>query len=265
MLDLSIIMPAFNASKTIARMIDSILAQDYSAFELVVIDDGSTDDTVQIVESYAAKDNRIRIIRQQNTGAYLARWNGVSQTTSTYIAFVDADDVIEPHMYSAMLNTIKKYDLDVVQCEVFGESVNDGSLTVMPTREAVFSDYIKPMVIRGKGSVFVWDKVYNRRVWHVDRIDYRVHQFEDLDINIQVFRNVQTMGILHLGLYHYIIGDGSSVVRFKLRKLYDFAIAIKLRNRYARDYEPCNFWLWQIFWICKNSCNLAKAILKSLL
>lgn len=263
MVELSIIMPAYNAGKTIARMIESILMQEYKDFELVIVDDGSTDDTCLIAESYAVKDKRVKIIRQQNTGGYLARHNGVSQTNSTYIAFVDADDVVEPTMYSEMLNAIKEYDLDVVQCETFGESKNDGSLTMMPTRDAVFAGYIMPMIIKGKGSAFVWDKVYNRRVWDVEKIKYHIHQFDDLNINMQLFRQVKSMCILHRGLYHYIVGDGSSVARFKLKKVYDFLIAIKLRNRYAHDYESCHFWMHQMFWIIKNASNLIKAFLRS--
>ena len=92
-IDVTVIMPCFNAAATIASAVESVLAQNYAHFSLIVVDDGSSDDSPDLVEAIAARDPRLRILRQANTGPSAARNYGVSQSTTPYIAFLDADDI----------------------------------------------------------------------------------------------------------------------------------------------------------------------------
>lgn len=113
---LSIIVPVYNVESYLAECLDSILAQTFTDFEVLLIDDGSTDGSPALADAYAAKDTRIRCFHKENGGHMSARQAGFEQAAGEYIAFVDSDDWIDPAMYARMCTTAKEYDADMVCC-----------------------------------------------------------------------------------------------------------------------------------------------------
>lgn len=114
--ELSIIVPVYKVEKYLPKCIDSILAQTFRDFELILIDDGSPDNCGAICDEYAARDSRIKVIHQKNTGVSAARNAGLDIASGTYLGFVDSDDWIEPEMYATMIATAKEKQVDVVVC-----------------------------------------------------------------------------------------------------------------------------------------------------
>ncbi len=104
----SIIMPAYNAQRFLSESISSVLAQSYKTWELLVIDDGSTDDTAKIAASFAEKDSRIRLVSQQNRGSAAARNHGLSLAGGRFIALLDSDDLWDPEFLSSQLRLLKQ-------------------------------------------------------------------------------------------------------------------------------------------------------------
>ena len=117
--ELSIIMPVYKVEKYISRCLDSILKQTFREFELIIIDDGSPDQSGLIADHYAKLDERIRIIHQENKGVSEARNVGIKNARGTYIGFVDSDDYIEPDMYSIMLQEMKLHKVIASKVMVF--------------------------------------------------------------------------------------------------------------------------------------------------
>ena len=117
--ELSIIVPVYKVEPYLRRCIDSILAQTFRDFELILIDDGSPDNCGAICDEYAAKDSRIIVIHQKNQGVSAARNAGLDIAKGTYLGFVDSDDWIEPEMYETMIATAKEKQVDVskVSCK----------------------------------------------------------------------------------------------------------------------------------------------------
>lgn len=111
---ITIIIPIYNCEKTINRCIDSILQQTYKNFELILVNDGSTDGTSRILCSY--KDNRIKLINQENKGTGSARNTGIKYATGDFICFVDGDDYVEPNFLCEGYELIKKYNAQIVAC-----------------------------------------------------------------------------------------------------------------------------------------------------
>lgn len=105
---ISIVVPAYNVDQYIGVCIESILAQDYSDWELILVDDGSTDDTGAVCDSYAAKDSRIHVIHKSNGGLSSARNAGLSIVTSRYVAFVDGDDLLQPWTLGWLNSVLRK-------------------------------------------------------------------------------------------------------------------------------------------------------------
>lgn len=111
---ISIVIPIYNTEQYLDKCVDSVLNQTYKNLEVILVDDGSTDDSGKICDYYAAKDQRVVIIHQRNQGNNVARKNGVKIANGDYVGFVDSDDWIEPDMYQCMVDNIKKNNADIV-------------------------------------------------------------------------------------------------------------------------------------------------------
>ena len=113
---ISVIIPAYNVAPWLPRCLDSVLAQTYSKLEIIVVDDGSADNTRQVMEDYAARDGRIRPIFKENGGVTSARLAGVAAATGEWVGFADGDDAIDPDMYRHLLENAHAYGADISHC-----------------------------------------------------------------------------------------------------------------------------------------------------
>ena len=113
---ISIIVPIFNIEKYLSRCLDSILEQTYKNLEVILVDDGSVDNSGMIADKYARKDQRIKVIHQVNQGVSAARNTGIDLATGDYIGFVDGDDYIEPDMYEILMRIIEEQQVDIAHC-----------------------------------------------------------------------------------------------------------------------------------------------------
>ena len=114
---ISVIVPVYNAEKFLKRCISSILAQTYPNFELVLVDDGSTDQSLDILKKYVEKDSRVNLISQQNKGVSGARNTGLQAAKGEYFLYVDADDWIEEDMIERLVSIGMREDADIVMCD----------------------------------------------------------------------------------------------------------------------------------------------------
>ena len=117
----SIIVPVYKAEKYLNRCIDSILAQTFTDFELLLIDDGSPDRSGEICDEYAKKDSRIRVIHKENGGVSSARQRGLDESVGEYTMHADPDDWVEPEMLDELYKKAKEEDADMVICDFFYE------------------------------------------------------------------------------------------------------------------------------------------------
>ena len=115
--DVSVLIPIYNAENTIRRCIDSVLAQEKDRIEIVAVNDGSTDSTPQILEEYKMNHSNVVVIHQENQGLAGARITGLKNATGEYIGWLDADDFIEPEMYSTLYDLAKRNAADLVYCD----------------------------------------------------------------------------------------------------------------------------------------------------
>ena len=114
--ELTVIVPVYNVEKYLHKCINSILAQSYKDFELILVNDGSADKSGEICDYYAQKDKRIKVIHQRNRGVSAARNEGLREAKGNYISFLDSDDYIEEIMFESLMNIIKEKKTDVAIC-----------------------------------------------------------------------------------------------------------------------------------------------------
>ena len=121
----SVIVPVYNTEKYLAQCVDSILAQTLRDIEVILVDDGSTDNSPAICDSYKSRDERIKVIHQQNKGLSAARNAGIRIASGKYIAFVDSDDFVDCKMYECMLHLAESENVPLVICTGFYYSDKD--------------------------------------------------------------------------------------------------------------------------------------------
>ena len=114
--ELSIIVPVYNGGKYLGPCLDSIVAQAYSNWELLLIDDGSSDGSAAVCDEYASRDSRITVVHKPNGGQAAARNDGVALAKGRYVCFVDCDDWLEPAMYATMIQTLEQQQADIIIC-----------------------------------------------------------------------------------------------------------------------------------------------------
>lgn len=205
----SIIVPVYNVEKYIQRCIDSLSNQTYKNLEIILVNDGSTDKSVEICECAALKDQRVRVIHQHNSGSSVARNTGLDHATGKFIAFVDSDDHLQKEAIDEMLQLLLVNNLDVVEFErdnPNAPSSFDNKFKI-ETQEEAFIRTIKT------SSFQVWKRLYKTSLISDMRfIPKIIHQ--DVFFVIDLLKRIDKIGHLNKPLYNYN-RDNQSVIRSK--------------------------------------------------
>ena len=132
---LSIVVPVYNTESYLIRCLDSIVGQSFTDFELILVDDGSKDNSSVICDCYGKSDGRIKVIHKENEGVSIARNTGMKVAKGEYLTVVDSDDWLETEMYQSMFKYIDEFELDVVMCDCIKE---------YPSKSEVYTHEIRP-------------------------------------------------------------------------------------------------------------------------
>lgn len=251
---MAIVIPAYNAEKSLPQTLESVLRQTHADIEAWVVDDGSTDSTAAVAERFAASDSRVRVIRQENAGAYMARLAALKRIDAPWFGFVDADDTIAPDMYEKMLAFAEAHACDVVQCGVRGvdedavigpwysEILGDRQEAVLESRAEVVVRYVKPHLEAGRGSSFIWNKLYRNQYDFASFATFdHLTNYDDMIFNFQFFEKVNRLGFIREALYGYAQTAGSATRAFGERQYRDFRACAAFRK--ARGV-PSRRWFW---------------------
>ena len=163
---ISVIMPVYNVAGYLPQCLDSVLGQDYEKLEVILIDDGSKDDSGAICDAYAARDGRVKVIHQKNGGAAAAKNAGLRIATGEYLSFVDSDDWLEPEVYGYMVETLRGEGADMVQF-AFRDAWTDRSedRIFYPGRTVTDSDGYLRRLLEDYSCVLLWNKLYRREIF----------------------------------------------------------------------------------------------------
>ena len=210
---ISVIVPIYNAEKYITDCIESILNQTISEIEIILVNDGSTDDSLSLCADLAEKDRRILLISQENSGVSVARNSGKSMATGDYIIFVDADDEMLPDMLETLLNNIKATDADISVCNIqkcrsranIVKEFENSELEIL-TKE----DAISYLLLEKKLYFGPWNKLYKREV--IENVEFirgrRMN--EDKYFVFQALHNAEKIVYVDKPLYCYFIRENSA-------------------------------------------------------
>ena len=218
---ISVIIPMYNASQFIRKCITSILNQTYKNFELLIINDGSTDNSLELCNKF--KDKRIKIINQENTGSEYARLTGVKQSKGEYICFIDADDWVAKDYLQKLIEPAKKYNVDIVCINHYrvldkyglirfkGQWVNlQEGLLLSNELNHFHNIYTYNRVF----SNAVWGKLYRSQIIDVNKLSPTgIFYGEDLLFNLYVTYNINSCYLINEYKYYYRYG-GYTLAKF---------------------------------------------------
>lgn len=236
---LSILTPVYNVKDELAKMIESVLAQSFTEFELILSDDGSTDGSAEICDRYAKKDSRVVALHFENGGVSEARNRAVAAAKGEYIGFVDSDDVIENNMFERLMSTAYEYDADIVQCKHNRDaSVCGGSGEV---RVMTGADMLDEMLCRAQGGdytniVALWSKVYKAEILK-SIVFPKDRTYEDEAKMPEILLKAKKLVQIDEILYHYIYRPVSIIGHSTFRKQCDKLQALRERIDYIKTVD----------------------------
>lgn len=207
---LSVIVPVFGVEKYLDKCVSSIVNQNYTNLEIILVDDGSPDECPQICDQWARRDSRIKVIHKKNGGLSSARNSGMVVATGEYLAFVDSDDFIDERMYEIMLIAMNETNADIAACgRIIYDGINNqpqhvtNQMKVFSVKNAFYE-----LLTNGAIEEAVWDKVYKRSLF--DGISFPDGEInEDLVVTPQIFFKAKSIVHVAEPFYYYRVNLNS--------------------------------------------------------
>lgn len=209
----SVIMPVYNAGEYLSHAIGDVLSQTLSDIQLICVDDGSTDNSADIIDSFMAKDDRVFCIRQDNAGPSVARNAGIDLVTGKYIIFLDADDMYEPGLLQSLYDIAEKENLDVAvaKFDIYNESDNKYTLPSGEPHSFIFDNGVvtskneHPDHILSSTTGYVWNKLILTSFLYDKKISFDpdLYVFEDVHFVCSVMALAERAAVVDSVLIHH--------------------------------------------------------------
>ena len=213
---LTVVIPVYNVEKYLKRCVESVLVQGWHNYDILLVDDGSTDSSPQICDDYAKVYDFISVIHKKNGGLSEARNTGISHAKGDYVYFPDSDDWLEPQTFKELAEVLESQEFDIVSFNrefVKGEEdpiVSDPLVTQVFEGKDAFVQVLKHSYITG----FANDKVYKKSLFIDNNISFpKGKYYEDLGTNYKLFLSAENVFATNQKYYHYLIDNPDSITQ----------------------------------------------------
>lgn len=266
---ITVIIPAYNVEKYVGKCIESVLNQTYKNLDIIIVNDGSTDSTSEILEQYAHNDKRIRLFHQKNQGNSAARNFALSITDSDFITFVDSDDWIDEKLIETLYSDLKKYDADISSTTHYyaypnekkcKESEKDKSIKVYSRNEA-----LNHIILDEEIKSYPWAKLYKTKLF--DGLKFPVGRiYEDYAFIYKLVAKSQKVVKRNEPLYNYLQLHSSLSKTDNVKHNYHFLLGLFERHDFVVSHpeailnheEYNNFFSKEVFYYLKRIIRLSK-------
>ena len=216
---ISVIVPVYNVEKYLNRNIESLLKQKCSDFEIIYVDDGSTDNCLNILKKYKSKDKRIKVVHTDNFGVSHARNTGMNHATGRYITFVDGDDYVDDDYLDYLLSLVKNDNLKMgisLKHHINDDMIQDNNILrdIKDSYEIIQNIYMNHIFMA------VWNKIYDRSFLkeHNIKFDESIWYAEGMHFNVQCLSSTDKVAVGNKKVYHYISNPNSAMRKgFKIK------------------------------------------------
>lgn len=212
---ISVIVPIYNVSQYLKQCIDSIINQTYANLEIILIDDGSTDNCLEIMREYEKNDTRIKCYTRENKGLLYTRIDGVNKANGKYIIFVDSDDWLELNAIEILYNKITKYCADMVKCSYKMVNEKETIDVIMKENDTIFEKESLNKIYEELASNYIFHSVWSQLIKaeiikkYIVNCDYSISMGEDIEINTHLLNKYSKIVITNDVLYNYRYNNSS--------------------------------------------------------
>ena len=253
---LSIIIPVYNASNYIDGFLTNIESSIRPDYEVVFVDDGSTDDTLLKLERYKLINPKISVFHQENSGPSIARKTGLDNCAGKYVMFVDVDDEFSNDFFTKMLSSISFGNYDIVECGYYTSS------KIKKAHSPQRVSNIKPInrFLNNKTTHFLWDKIYKRELLKLCVFPH-LYYSEDAYILLQAYAYAQSIGIVRECLYTHYVGGNSLTGKFNILmmdRIHSGILMIEFLNKKCPKCSSVSLKYYVCKYSAKNSLAIAK-------
>lgn len=258
---ISVIVPVYNVEKYIKKGIESLLAQSYQNIEIILVDDGSPDNSSAILDQYAKKDNRIKVLHQKNQGVSTARNNGIKISNGEYILFVDGDDYVRKDYVEYFYKLISKESAEMaVNYDLFSalNSIHrHHEMGEVKSPEQIIED-----IYLGKMNVAVWNKIYKKSFLENNniRFDSKIWYGEGMLFNIECLSSTKKIAVGSRKVYYQVYNQNSAMRSFNMESNLCGIRSLELQKKYLDKKNKKLIRAWEYHLRCFNRSILTGII-----
>jgi glycosyltransferase, group 2 family protein len=237
----SVIIPVYNVENYLRKCLDSLVNQTLKDIEIIVVNDGTTDNSQEIINEYVKKyPKKVVSIIQENGGQGAARNTGLLHAKGEYIGYVDSDDYVEENMYEELYKKAKEEDSDIVIC---------GNNVVKENYELFSKEDVDKEFLLGKMAV--WNKIYKKNIIVDNKIQFRSKVwYEDLDFTMKVYFSSKKISYVDKPLYNYLLREGSTMNNNNIKRNLELIEAFDSLIDYCKDKKIYNKAKDEIEFLC---------------
>lgn len=242
----SIIVPIYNSEKYLNRCIDSLINQTYPYIEILLINDGSIDNSEKICLEYQKNDSSVKYIKKVNTGVSDTRNFGINEARGDIICFVDSDDYIENDLVEKMLECMTKYEADLVYSTINNKALNNYYLY----NKNKYIDVLKNNQITG----YCWNKLYKKDIIIKNKIKFNknIQVCEDLLFNIEYLQHTNKIAYCSYNLYHYMDNQSSIVNTKNFKKWSSYIEAYNIMLDFYKNLDKKTYHIFLYNYLIAN-------------
>ena len=239
---ISVIMPVYNAEKTLAQSAASVLSQSYPALELILVDDGSRDDSLRLCRQIARQDARVRVYSQKNAGPAAARNAALSVMRGEFVMFADSDDLLAPDACQCLVSAVEDNELVIGHYYFELGKVSSPRGLLQGNRQLSEEEFLLELMQRPGSFYFsaLWNKLYRADIIRERglRFDSFLDWGEDFAFNMQYYHSVRKgVTLVEKPVYHYIKNPGGTSIRSLIRVAHSCRIKMRLYHYFRDLYE----------------------------
>ena len=248
---ISLVMPVYNVENFLSKALTSVENQTFKDFEMIIVDDGSSDKSYEIAEEFCSKNPNFKLIKQENSGPAAARNTGVMHCKGEYIAFMDSDDYLEKNFLEELYKLAKKTGADITCCNFNMYFPNKNLKIYMPFNSlpGVYtkSKALRKLILDVSVHYFIWNKLYKRELFMERNIKFDDMYFEDISTSPRLFYFAKTVAFTSKALYNYTMRENSILHSINAKKVNDYIKALGIIKSFLEennDYEKYSGHVW---------------------
>lgn len=236
----SIVVPVYNAAPHLKRGLDSIRRQSMKHYEVILINDGSTDSSREILLSYCRKDARFRLIDQENGGVAAARNAGLRAARGEFVAFMDSDDFLAPFYLQRLYRAATEFDADIACCSFYRYYEKDGRVVPTAIRKLPAGVYssrkiLKKMILDIRVRFYLWDKLWRRSLFTAHGVTFPDMCFEDAAVAVPLLYFANKVAVVPYRGYYYTQREGSMIACHSVQNMDDYIKSVAMIRNFLEQ------------------------------